>query len=306
MSDLMRRVLRAGRFCTWCVVAIGLILQFGLKDRYDVFAAYFYALPLPVLVGFCVALTFCPGAPRRKVSAVLGLVLASVWVARSWQHHAPIATEPGGKELRVMFWNMSRPDEPCQALIERVRELRPDIVGCVEPGIKAASHLPAYQKALPDYKVDFMPRGLLWLTKLPDRRRERGKLDGLGAFTIWEVDYGQNIMRTVLVDVYAHPWMTRRRQLAETLAMTQGDPLALVMGDFNTPAESVHLVPYRQQMTNAFEAAGNGFRETWFWGLPLLSLDQIWVGSGWEVLEARKIQDWQSDHTLMFVRLRQR
>lgn len=30
---------------------------------------------------------------------------------------------------------MSRPDEPCQALIERVRELRPDIVGCVEPGI---------------------------------------------------------------------------------------------------------------------------------------------------------------------------
>ncbi len=306
MSDLIRQVLRAGRFCAWCVIVAGLVLQFGLKDRYDVFAAYFYALPLPVLLGFCVALTICPGAPQRRVSALLGLVLAVVWGARSWQSHEIVPTVVGDKELRVMFWNMSRPDVPCQALIDRVRELRPDIVGCVEPGINAASHLPAYQQALPEYKVDFMPRGLLWLTKLPDRRRERGKLDGLGAFTIWEVGYEQSTVRTVLVDVYANPWMTRKRQLAETLAMTQGDPLALAMGDFNTPLESVHLMPFRQELTNAFEAAGNGLRETWFWGLPVLSLDQIWVGKGWQVLEARKIQDWQSDHTLMFVRLRQR
>jgi endonuclease/exonuclease/phosphatase (EEP) superfamily protein YafD len=76
------------------------------------------------------------------------------------------------------------------------------------------------------------------------------------------------------------------------------------MGDFNTPSESVHYETFRQHMNDALDTAGTGFRETWFWGLPLLSLDHIWLGKDWHILEARKIWTRSSDHAALFARMR--
>jgi endonuclease/exonuclease/phosphatase (EEP) superfamily protein YafD len=303
MPNLVRNGLRLGRVCAWGLLMVGLILQFWVRDRLDSLAPYFYALPLPILVGLCVWLSL--RSSRRWVPLGLAVILTGIWMGRSWQRHEvpAVAGAVAEHEFRVLFWNMSRPTVLSAALIEMIKELQPDIVGCVEPGPNAASQLSAYDAALPGYRADFMPRGLLWITRCADRRRERGKLDNLGAFTVWEVTHEAQTVRTVLVDVYANPWLTRRRQLAETLALAQAEPLAVVMGDFNTPLESVHLRPFREKMTNAFEAAGNGLRETWFWGLPILSLDQVWVGPGWKVLEAKKLQSRESDHAAMFVRL---
>jgi len=74
-----------------------------------------------------------------------------------------------------------------------------------------------------------------------------------------------------------------RRAVFETLdsiAARNSDLPLLVVGDFNTPLDSVHVDLLRSDLTNAFESSGTGYRETWPVILPVLSLDQIWGNSG--------------------------
>ena len=152
-----------------------------------------------------------------------------------------------------------------------------------------------------------MPRGIFWLSKVPSHYHERGKLDSIGAFARFDVDGLGATFPVLVVDVYPEPFHSRHQQLQDALAQTLGRRDAIVVGDFNTPLESIHLTHFRKNFVEAFEVAGSGRKETWPCGLPLLSLDHAWVGPDWEVVEAKKI--WRltgSDHAAIFVTLRRR
>jgi endonuclease/exonuclease/phosphatase (EEP) superfamily protein YafD len=152
-----------------------------------------------------------------------------------------------------------------------------------------------------------MPRGSLWLSRPASRHRARGKLDDIGAYARFEVNLPGGAFPVVVADVHPGLLRPRSRQLDEVLQHALGRTDAVLVGDFNTPLESVFLDAFRARFTSALEAAGTGFRETWPCGLPLLSLDQVWAGADWQVLEARKI--WRltgSDHAALYVRLRRR
>ncbi len=293
------------RFAAWAALAAGLLMQAVLRDRWDGLAAVFYLLPLPVLAGIAAFLAIVHRG-RRRMAGIFFLLLLAWWLARSWSWHVSgVDTAASAGEFRCLYWNLSRPGQPSEAMIELVRELQPDVAGFGEPGPHFMEHEAAYEKALPGYDCHFMPRGLILLSKWPARMIERAKLDGRGAYGVYEVTAPHHKARIVLVDVHSDPLSSRKKSLAESLAHAAGDPHGIIMGDFNTPAESVHLDSYREQgMQNALDAAGRGFRETWFWRLPVLSLDQVWAGKGWRVQEARKINRWSSDHAAVFVRMR--
>lgn len=55
----------------------------------------------------------------------------------------------------------------------------------------------------------------------------------------------------------------------------------------------------KQNFNQAFNEKGNGFRETWFYNLPLLSLDHIWVSKDLKVLKTKKINTFKSDHNMI-------
>ena len=73
----------------------------------------------------------------------------------------------------------------------------------------------------------------------------------------------------------------------------------IILGDFNTPFESLFFENFKKNYQHAFAEKGNGFRETWFWNLPLLSLDHIWVSRDLEILKTEKIATWKSDHSML-------
>ena len=165
------------------------------------------------------------------------------------------------------------------------------------------------RKTIPTTSLCTTRKGARWRFSQRLRRvptlRARGKLDGIGAYANFDVTLPRRGFRLVLVDVHADPLMLRKPSLDEALAHGNHDPQCIIMGDFNTPLESVHFAPYRAaKMQDAFATAGRGFRETWFWGLPVLSLDHVWCGPSWNVVEARKIRDWSSDHDALLVTLR--
>ena len=86
----------------------------------------------------------------------------------------------------------------------------------------------------------------------------------------------------VVVDIDSQPWKSREKTMAGIIAATGGDPKAIVLGDFNTPPESKWYGSWYGALKLANNTPHRGFRETWCYGIPLLTLDQIWYGKGWE------------------------
>ena len=303
MTSLLRRTRRAG----WLLLAAGLLLQFGLKDRLPGLALLFYALPKPCLLVLAAALALWPGTtrPLRLLAFTLAGGLAAVWLGPSLLSPARPAQTAEPQDLRLLVWNVARPDGPHAGLIELVRERQPHVVAVIEPGRVQPEWLRAYEQALPGYRADWMPRGLLWLSRVPSRYRERGKLENIGAYARFEVSGLGPTFPVVAADVFAHVLKSRRGQLQEVLAQAQDRPDALLVGDFNTPLESVFFQPWRARYRNVFETTESGLAETWPQGLPLLSLDQVWIGPDWQVVEVEKL--WrvlESDHAALFVILR--
>ncbi len=106
-------------------------------------------------------------------------------------------------------------------------------------------------------------------------------------------------LRVVVADLGSNPLVSRRtgfEALEELLNPGSHLPL-IVMGDFNTPIESVHFNPLRSRgLTHAFVSSGHGFSETWPAFLPLLSLDHIWIGPGLRSIGCKLQRSPASDH----------
>lgn len=308
---MFRRILQTGG---WLALALGLVLQLWLKDGHMALALVFYALPKPCLAGLALLLLKLGKGWWRMMAAAAFVMISGWWVAASWSSGnvavaaaARIDAGRTAEEVTILYWNLCRPRGLDRQALELVDALKPDIAAFVEPGPNVGGLLGEYAQRLPGYRAAWMPRGILWLSRLPSRHRARGKLDDMGAYARFEVDLPGGAFPVVVADVHPGILRSRAAQLQEVLQHSLGRADAVLAGDFNTPLESVFFEPYRARFTSALEAAGGGFRETWPCGLPLLSLDQVWAGADWQVLEARKI--WRltgSDHAALYVRLRRR
>jgi hypothetical protein len=114
-------------------------------------------------------------------------------------------------------------------------------------------------------------------------------------------DHGE--FTVVVTDIRSQPWISREQAMATILSAAGDDPRAIIVGDFNTPPESVWFREWRTRgFTLANDGPRRGFRETWAYGLPLLTLDHIWLASGWKVLRCdhRRLG---SDHLAVKARL---
>jgi endonuclease/exonuclease/phosphatase (EEP) superfamily protein YafD len=298
-------MIRLLRVIGWLVLLVGILLQLWLKDRHLAWALFFYALPKPCLAGLALFLAIVPSHRRwHRMAAVMVMIgLTAWWLMTSWSFKTvPTEVSTPNDEVTLLYWNLCRPSKLDQEAVELMRELQPDIAAFVEPGKEISALLPSYEALLPGYTAAWMPRGILWLSKLPSRHR-----DGIGAFARFEVSGSGPMFPVVVADVHPALLRSREAQLREALAYAQDRRDAILVGDFNTPLESIYFDAYRSRYTSALDAKGGGFRETWPIGLPLLSIDQAWVGSDWEILEARKI--WRltgSDHAAIFIRLRRK
>lgn len=307
---MISRVLRSFHFLGWTALVVGLVLQFGIKDRYPVIDLLFYAMPKPCLLALAVALLVWPrsGLKARGWAGVCAVGLGALWVHGSWRAEYPTPSRPRveAEEVRILFWNLCRPSGLDQEMVDLMKEFQPHFAAFVEPGrMNLEEFRHTYEGLLPGYQMTWMPRGILWFSRVPYRYRAQGKLESIGAFARFEVQGLGPDFPVVVADVYPLPFRSREGQLAEVLNHAQSRSDAILMGDFNTPLESVWLKPFRENYTHALEAAGEGFKETWPLGLPLLSLDHLWLGHDWEVVEARKV--WRvpaSDHAALLVTLK--
>ena len=101
------------------------------------------------------------------------------------------------------------------------------------------------------------------------------------------------------LDVASSMNVYRKQQLKFVIESIKETENTILLGDFNTPLETKFLNDIRTNFNHAFNEKGNGFRETWFWNIPLLSLDHIWVSKDLEIINAEKISTFKSDHSMV-------
>lgn len=289
----------------------GVALRFTIRDSGPIgLGGLFFGLPLPVCAALFLgaALLSRFEKKRRWVRFLLAacIITSIAWATVSFKWHAGSVGPKKAGELRIGLWNAADNNTAFtrgSALIDRC-DL--DIMAFAEVNGKWLDENAAgFRESRSDWQLS--RSGTLALAargRIAPKRIEM--LPDDSTFQIYEVALdGAPPLTVAIVDLGPNPLYRREPNLSHVLARLGEDPKnTIILGDFNTPYESVALDRFREGFYHCFTEAGRGFRETWPWPLPALSLDHIWVTRDWKPQLCRKVKRWSSDHAMVWTVLR--
>ncbi len=115
--------------------------------------------------------------------------------------------------------------------------------------------------------------------------RLRVEIDG----TRWSV---------LAIDIPSQPWLLREPYLDRIRSVAENER-CLILGDFNTPPDARGFDAWRNHFTLANDSGRKGFQETWLYGFPVLTLDQLWLSRDLRNVSTTKTPTLRSDHVRM-------
>lgn len=236
---------------------------------------------------------------KRLRTAFAAFVTCVLLVSWTLEHSYFVnSQESNTSDICVMFWNVSSCDLGWTGVVTTLKHRNPDVIGLTEIGGGDLSDIQRWQEAFPDYELTDAYGGMLLLSKSPIMAINNGRLDDGGHYKHVSIETASGRLHAVVVDIRSDPLMSRQQPLAELVEVTTdyGSEPVVVMGDFNTPADSVHFDTLRHSFENAFEVRGNGYAPTWPLPFPIMQLDHIWTNRQTNV--SRCESDWtsSSDH----------
>jgi endonuclease/exonuclease/phosphatase (EEP) superfamily protein YafD len=255
----------------------GTLLWLTVRDQLPEVAWLFYGLPLPLLVFFGGwATAFLPTERRKMRIAWLVIVLIQVgcWlnstvVFRGEQSPAESAT--------LLFWNVCRGYGDYESVGAEISAINADVVALVE-ATEAGQNENLWRKVCPGYEVTRLGSGMMMLHRGKKFGWEFGAVAGDCRYQVLDLKIKEQRFTLIVIDVKSDPRFSKKPSFdrLEELITKYSDRPLLIVGDFNTPLESIYISRMRRRMQNSFEVSGSGFRDTWPVILPVLSLDQVW------------------------------
>lgn len=101
----------------------------------------------------------------------------------------------------------------------------------------------------------------------------------------------------IAVDIPSQPWLARSPMLDRILAGAPSER-CLILGDFNTPETARGFSPWVAKGFHLANTSHSGiFRETWPYGIPVLTLDQLWLSPDLRGNVVRSRATLRSDHS---------
>lgn len=274
-----------------------LIVHFVLKDYIFPLSIVFYAFPLPILI--VIALSFTLLFFRRKhyrlVVMITTVLLTFIW----WNNYyftTEIEQHPTSK---LLYWNLAKRSQlPVAYLSQKVNQYQPEILAFVEAPHTTLKNLDDLKHRLPNYNFKTLDGAMLIATK--------GDIELLD-FNLKEDSYKINLLRIktntlnfklIITDLTANVFVNKDAPLGVVLNTAKTNDIDLIVGDFNTPYESIFFDNYEENFTS-FHSYNNGFTATWPLGMPLFEIDHIWIANKHEPLVLNKYYSDASDHALL-------
>jgi endonuclease/exonuclease/phosphatase (EEP) superfamily protein YafD len=282
---------------------LGLAIRLTLKDELPLVAVLYYALPWPVVAALvALAALLWAHAGRGRAAAATALVAGAI--ALGWgadvRGLAVPRHEPG--DLRAQFWNVNRL-RGGRPLIESLRSEQADLIGIVE-GRRGPRF---WRSAFPELDVAYPGRGIVLAARGRIESATLARFGRRSSVASFDVRVDGEPLRVHVVDLESLLWSPRGpllRRVADIVLAPSPAPV-LVMGDFNTPIDSVWLGPLRHGLSNPFETARADPLPTWPSPFPFVAIDQVWLDPRLEVTAARRRLDvGLSDHARLVVSLR--
>ena len=282
-----------------CLLFAGLLVRAsGVRDRHPLPGVIFYATPWPVLAGLAFGLAcYALGRQRRVRALVLALVLAgsgAMWMRQSFVHAHPA---PGDVAMRLVYWNASRPKMRRAQCVSYLQSLHADIIAVGESNVYTDDFPAEWRDGFPGRSL-LQRAGFVLITPEPPISTEFGRLADRGDYLLARCLVKEHAVAVLLVDFETRVGSSKAApfaRLAEIIAAHRDEPL-VVMGDFNTPHDSVHFDSWRRDFCEAFETGGHGFSETWPVPFPLLRIDHCWLGQRWRAVNCELGWSLLSDH----------
>ncbi len=293
------------------LLAGGMLLHLTVRDGVRLLAPVYYGMPLPLLmVGWLGLAAWFLRRPRVLVGCLAMAVIAGAW----WQAVSygggagtpgPAAGTGPARRLKVMSWNMAHQRLPSAELEAVVRAHLPDIVGLGEVGLRHGDPNPLMQSPPPGYTLLRPEHGMAVVVRGSVQDRGVTRLAGKSKFVEMEATVDGRIWHVILVDGDAAPLKPRQELLDRVRAVaTARGRNTLVLGDFNTPVESVWFDSWRDAgLHHASEGHRAGFRETWPRPWPVLSIDHIWSSPELPPAQTTRLFMQSSDHLAVLTAL---
>ncbi|WP_100610347.1 endonuclease/exonuclease/phosphatase family protein [Confluentibacter lentus] len=291
----MLKILRALFLLINVLVILALLtIHFIIKDNSFYEPLLFYIFPLPIIIAIILFFTMIIGKKFRKYNLFLAGILLLSWLGRSFNIH--FSDDISETDLEIVFWNASRDNGFEEAFVEN--NGIPDILVLVEPKIIDFKRL---KQKYVDYYI-YRTKGDIYLfSKTPviiEKEVTSKRNSTVVNFKSRDIDF-------YAVDAQGSPDLPREGEMQFINSQIDKKNNTIILGDFNLPYESVLFKEIKNNFNHALTEKGNGFRETWFWNIPLLSIDHIWVSKDLKIIKTEKTGTFKSDHSMLKTYIRQ-
>lgn len=296
----------------WC---LAISIRFTVRDSSSAISTLiFYTSPLILLsLGAFVVFVLSWKVHWRRI-AVIWLLLSILTGTWCWKTQFRRDTNENRvskqdqSTKRVLFWNIGDRLWGMEHVINELHQLDPDLIGLVEAGADTAEMKQFWKQTFPDHPYQVVQNGFVFLSRLPIEDTSAGRLADMGhylRFRLQPEQSGRKEPTVFLVDIYSKVLRSRKaalKELADQASQLDQQPV-LILGDFNTPGDSVHFDPLKKNFKNSLEFAGDGYLATWPLPMPVLDLDGIWVNPFIELHHAENRWTWVSDHRPVFIEI---
>lgn len=276
------------------IIIVLLLIHFLLKENTFFFSLLYYTFPLPIIILAVLLFSFFQNNNIKIFNLILALILLVIWFGRSFKiNTSEIIKET---DIEVVFWNATHKRE-FNDVFNKVKNL-PDIIVLVE----------YHAEELAETKLKYPDYFFYWHSESEIGIFSKEHIEINDVFISKDetvvINFVTNGINFYAIDVAASMHVFRKNQLEFVTECIKTDKNAMLLGDFNTPLESMFLNDIKTNFNQALTEKGNGFRETWFWNIPFLSLDHIWVSKDLKILNAEKISTFKSDHNMVKASIR--
>ncbi|NQY28831.1 MAG: endonuclease/exonuclease/phosphatase family protein [Flavobacteriaceae bacterium] len=281
------------------LVLISLVNYIVFKDVIYLSSLIFYVFPLPVILGVSFLNLMLNIKTKKKVFyAFISILILVFWMYKSYiVNHI----EDVNVESEVVYWNAAKKRSFIDAFA--VSETIPDVLVLVEYDQTDKQLLNKIKSKFAKYHFKVIHGKIGVFSKCRIRNIVPIKMGNNSFMVKFKTKIKNKEFSFYAIDITANIKFFRKHMLEEAFGYVITTKNTIIVGDFNTPYESLHFEMYRQRFKHAFTEKGNGFLETWMWNLPILSLDHVWVSKDLKLRMVNKINTWESDHAMLKIQL---